>query len=117
MKRLFRKVNYKYSRFICPCCGYPTLDSNAEYDICIMCNWEDDGQGDEDADIVKGGLNGDYLLSQARINFVKYMCMYEPGRDMRIAGGDTPKELKLKKKLKEAYDVIGDYSKFSIIFY
>ncbi len=111
MKRLFGKVNYKYSRFICPCCGYPTLDSKGEYDICIMCNWEDDGQGDEDADIVRGGPNGDYSLLQARINFVKYMCMYEPGSDMRIAGGDTPEELKIKKKLKEVYDVIEDYSK------
>jgi hypothetical protein len=49
-------VNYNYSRFICPCCGCPALDSNAEYDICIMCNWEDDGKSDEDADIVEVAL-------------------------------------------------------------
>lgn len=74
-----------------------------------MCNWEDDGQGDEDADIVRGGPNGDYSLSEARVNFYNYMCMYEPDRDMRISGGDTPEELEIKKKLKASYEEIGDY--------
>ncbi|WP_124333832.1 CPCC family cysteine-rich protein [Pseudomonas chlororaphis] len=27
----------------CPCCGYRTLSSRANYDICGLCNWEDDG--------------------------------------------------------------------------
>lgn len=26
----------------CLCCGYMTLDSRAEYDICPVCFWEDD---------------------------------------------------------------------------
>ena len=28
---------------ICPCCGYKTLDSIGNYDICSLCLWEDDG--------------------------------------------------------------------------
>ncbi|MBP5060814.1 hypothetical protein HUT27_01160 [Pseudomonas chlororaphis] len=28
---------------VCPCCGYRTLSSRANYDICGLCNWEDDG--------------------------------------------------------------------------
>jgi hypothetical protein len=43
-------------RFICPCCGYPTIDEKASYDICILCYWEDDGQDDLDADLIRGGL-------------------------------------------------------------
>lgn len=27
----------------CPCCGYKTLSSRGEYEICRLCNWEDDG--------------------------------------------------------------------------
>ncbi|WP_185146876.1 CPCC family cysteine-rich protein [Chryseobacterium echinoideorum] len=27
----------------CSCCGYLTLDSTGEYDICRLCGWEDDG--------------------------------------------------------------------------
>ena len=36
--------------------------------------------------------------------------MYEPNRDMRLTGGDSPEELELKKRLKEAYNGIADYS-------
>lgn len=28
---------------VCPCCKYRTLDSRGNYDICGLCNWEDDG--------------------------------------------------------------------------
>lgn len=42
-------------RFTCPCCGYPTLDEKDSYDICLLCDWEDDGQDDLDADIIRGG--------------------------------------------------------------
>lgn len=28
---------------VCPCCDYRTLSSRAHYDICGLCNWEDDG--------------------------------------------------------------------------
>ncbi len=34
-----------------------------------MCYWEDDGQDDGDADVVRGGPNGTLSLSQARANF------------------------------------------------
>lgn len=27
----------------CSCCGYFTLDNVGEYDICRLCNWEDEG--------------------------------------------------------------------------
>jgi hypothetical protein len=56
-------------RFTCPCCGYPTLDKRGGYDICILCNWEDDGQDDPHADEVWGGPIGTLSLSQARTNF------------------------------------------------
>lgn len=53
-------------RFIYPCCGYPTLDEKNLYDICILCNLQDDGQDDLDADLIKCGLNGHYSLIEAR---------------------------------------------------
>jgi hypothetical protein len=33
-------------RYACPCCGYPTLGSLGEFEICYLCDWEDDGQDD-----------------------------------------------------------------------
>lgn len=29
--------------FPCPCCGYLTIDSIGEYDVCPVCLWEDSG--------------------------------------------------------------------------
>jgi hypothetical protein len=54
--------------FTCPGCGYPTLTERGSYDICIICNWEDDGQDDKEADKVLGGPNGNLSLTENRIN-------------------------------------------------
>ncbi len=53
----------------CPCCGYLTLGERGGFEICDVCFWEDDGQDDPDAEIVRGGPNGHLSLSDARRNF------------------------------------------------
>lgn len=58
------------NRYACPCCGFGSLDGIAEYDICPICFWEDDGQDDENADEIFGGPNGSYSLTDARRNFL-----------------------------------------------
>ena len=55
--------------FPCPCCGNRTLSELAAYEICPVCFWENDGQGDDDADVVRGGPNYDLSLTVARANF------------------------------------------------
>jgi hypothetical protein len=57
--------------YACPCCGYLTLPERGGYDICPVCFWEDDGQDDHDADVVRGGPNHGLSLSVARQNFTK----------------------------------------------
>jgi hypothetical protein len=56
-------------KFKCPCCGFLTLPELNTYEICPVCFWEDDGQNDSDADVVRGGPNYDLSLSQGRKNF------------------------------------------------
>lgn len=51
----------------CPCCGFRTGGGT-----CPVCFWTDDGQSDADADVVRGGPNGDLSLSHARLNFAIY---------------------------------------------
>jgi hypothetical protein len=53
----------------CPCCGYLTLRERGGYEICPVCLWEDDGQDELDAAVVRGGPNGGLSLAQARRNF------------------------------------------------
>ena len=56
----------------CPCCGYLTLNERGAYEICPVCFWEDDGQGDHDAGLVRGGPNGALSLAEARANFAEF---------------------------------------------
>jgi hypothetical protein len=75
------------------------LSERGGYDICDLCNWEDDGQDDPNADEVWGGPNGAYSLAQARLNFREHLVMYNPSLpDTRIGGRDSSIELEAKKK-------------------
>jgi Cysteine-rich CPCC len=58
--------------YCCPCCKYKTLDERGGYEICEVCFWEDDGQDEQDANVVRGGSNGVLSLTQARANFQNF---------------------------------------------
>ncbi len=95
--KLKRKVLIK--RVTCPCCGYPTLERKGRYEICELCNWEDDGQDDHDADTIWCGPNGVYSLSAARKNFQTYRIMYTPDNNTTVTGADSPQREALKSLL------------------
>ena len=40
-------VNRELS-FTCPCCGFPSLSQRGKNEICILCNWGDNGFDAED---------------------------------------------------------------------
>lgn len=56
----------------CLCCGSWTLTAPGTFELCPVCWWQDDGQDDADADVVRGGANGLLSLTQARGNFRRY---------------------------------------------
>jgi hypothetical protein len=60
------------TRVRCLCCGFKTLDTPDSLGLCPVCWWQDDGQDDSDADIVRGTVNGELSLSAARENFRIY---------------------------------------------
>ncbi len=57
------------NRFPCPCCGYLTLDQEppGTFQICEVCNWEDDNVQYENPSF-EGGANKE-SLNQSRVNF------------------------------------------------
>ena len=71
----FKKVD---DYFLCPCCHFPTLTERACFNICFLCNWEDDGQDNHNAELVLGGPNQSYSLTEARQNFSHYLTSYRP---------------------------------------
>ncbi|WP_423736363.1 CPCC family cysteine-rich protein [Chitinophaga caseinilytica] len=61
----------------CPGCGFPTLQERCDFEICAVCNWEDDGQDDNSGSILDelqtsgirvSGPNGHLTLTENRIN-------------------------------------------------
>lgn len=88
----------------CPCCGYPTLSGRGDYEICLICWWEDDGQDDVDADEVFGGPNGPYSLTQARRNFADHFDMYDPGKGIGAVASPSPERKMLIAYLRTVRD-------------
>ena len=61
--------------FWCPICDYPTIGEPGGYEICPVCDWEDDGTCQLDD---TSGPNGPYTVREARANFQAYGTMYRP---------------------------------------
>jgi len=68
-------------RYACPCCLFRTLRERGGFQICKVCFWEDDGQDDQDADVVRGGPNGALSLTAARSNFTTLGACEERFKD------------------------------------
>ena len=85
--------------FECPCCGFATLEKRAAYEICPVCHWEDDGQGDTDADVECGGPNPESLAAARRLFQQGGPLTTEPpSADARfplLRLGGTPREIGL----------------------
>jgi hypothetical protein len=72
LARKYMKPKIKTENAACPCCGFKTLSERNTFEICAICFWEDDGQNDSDADIVRGGPNHSLSLTEARKNFKEF---------------------------------------------
>lgn len=102
------------NHYLCPCCYYPTLKRRVDFDICPLCNWEDDGQDNHNADKVLGGCNSNYSLTEARSNFKNYLTSYRPSDKYHFARTTTKTDLlgqvvdlnKIKMQIIELYNTI-----------
>ncbi|NUO48982.1 MAG: hypothetical protein HOV80_09015 [Polyangiaceae bacterium] len=56
--------------FECPCCRKRTLSERGHYEICEVCNWEDDPIQEDDP-AYEGGANAD-CLNVAREKFARH---------------------------------------------
>ena len=90
--------------FHCPCCGFPTLEARGDYGICRICWWEDDGQGEADADVVAGGPNGPYSLTHARQNFRRHLHMYDKGAEIAYLKSGSPVRADLLSQVRQCLE-------------
>ena len=65
-------MHSEFNMYECPCCGYLTLTEKppGTFEICPVCNWEDDNVQAGDP-TYEGGANG-VSLEQARRNFAQF---------------------------------------------
>ncbi|MEV0581470.1 CPCC family cysteine-rich protein [Nonomuraea sp. NPDC050310] len=91
-------VNITHSRgnepYPCPCCGLLTLDEQGMHEICPVCFWEDDGQGDHDADEIRGGPNRGLSLTRGRRNLAAFGASHK--RDVGKTRDPLPHEYAIK---------------------
>jgi hypothetical protein len=84
-KNVTKKKSSDGNKYRCPCCNYRTLDERGDDEICPVCFWEDDGQDNHDADIIRGGPNCALSLTQARKNFLQFKAA-----DKRVVSNVRP---------------------------
>lgn len=66
--------NVVYDKHTCPACGIPTLDLRGDYEICVVCGWEDDGEGGD----VALAMPPNYVSVQsARISVARRLEAFE----------------------------------------
>ena len=68
--------------YTCPCCGYRTLESRGDYDICKVCRWEDDYTNDP---AHTSSPNGAMTLGEARRRFATLGAIFEDGHRSKFA--------------------------------
>jgi hypothetical protein len=62
----------KAPTYRCPCCRSLTLHGRGSFETCPVCWWDDDGQDEHDARVVRGGPNGGISLADARENYRRF---------------------------------------------
>jgi hypothetical protein len=90
--------------FSCPCCGFPTLSERSAWEICCVCWWEDDGQGDASANEVWGGPNGSYSLAAARANFFSHGHMFDRRKGIQIVERPSVERIALLSYVRDVLD-------------
>lgn len=102
--------------YTCPGCGFPTLTERNEFNICNLCNWEDDGQDDhannlldvlQEKGISLSGPNGQLTLKDNRINIGRMLESYIELIDGEI-DFDTARVLKTIEYYQQRRKDIGD---------
>ena len=88
----------------CPCCGYPTLETRGEYEICTICWWEDEKTAFDTAPETISPANHGYTLTRARANFADHLDMYDAGKGVGTVTNPSPTRKALLAYLKSVKD-------------
>lgn len=80
--RALADSNIIHHKHLCPACGFPTLNERAEYEVCVICLWEDDGT---EADLTLVAPPNYRSLMQERINVSGMLRAFEQAHEIDYA--------------------------------
>lgn len=88
----------KLKVFTCPGCGFPTNSTKAEYDICTICDWEDDGYDDNSKSIfddflVVNKISGPNKISLIENRLIISRTLFELAKKVDGQIIDNPKQI------------------------
>ena len=84
-----RQQNGIAQKHRCPCCGYYTLETVGEYEICPVCYWEDDAL--QESDPTMGGGANELCLLESRENYKSFGACEE--RYLKYVRKALPEEM------------------------
>lgn len=68
----------------CPICGYLTIETRCEHDICSFCFWQDDGQDNPEANKDYIGPNNASSINAYRFEMYDWMNKLKEGEENAI---------------------------------
>jgi len=77
----------RFDRSPCPACGLPTFERGAAE--CRLCGWNQKVPATTDPAMARDGLHEDSPLSQARLNFDKYLTIHNPDDEPLFSGSEA----------------------------
>jgi len=91
--------NIIHHKHTCPCCGLPTLDHRGDYDVCVVCLWEDYG-GEA---YPRRAYPPNYVaLERARLYFAESLRTFEVDRELDLCAAPIDPLVRAIKRFEAA---------------
>lgn len=109
-ERGIEESNIIHHKHTCPVCGFPTLNQRYDYDVCVICLWED--CGGEAAPTLIAAPN--YISAmQERINIAGMIAVFEQTYEIDASFDDVVRSIKRFEARLDAGEVKIDREDFS----
>ena len=109
-ERAIEESNIIHHKHTCPACGFPTLDQRYDYDVCVICLWEDGASEATPARIAAPNYTS---LVQDRINIAGLFAEFEQTYEIDASLDNVIKSIKSFEERLDAGEVEIDREDFN----
>jgi hypothetical protein len=91
--------NILHHRIPCACCGLPTIRRRGDYEVCVVCLWEDAGG---EADPRRASAPNYTPLEQARLTAADHLRLFEADRGVDLSAAPIDPLVRAIKRFEAA---------------